>query len=234
MDDADNDPSLSSGGRHPASTATEAADDDLSLTNSQFAAAWTWLKEEFRDNWMTSEDIRQQLQDKAANRLSRKEKEAVKNCFRGAFRSFFKSLTGNAHVGRAILRHGYASPAQMKCLLQEYYQYIDSAAYTEWLDCLNERRRLTSCLRERAFRARNDVKHAQWLRRQLNRDFLSEHMLTDWQRQLMLQLEIGELHERRRAANIAWRHGTGSEDHVLSKEAVLAMNAHYNGFPDKK
>ena len=68
----------------------------------------------------------------------------------------------------------------------------------------------------------------------MKRDLLSEHMLSDWQRELMLQLELGELDRRRKQANKAYGHGTGNEDHVLSKDAVLAMNAHYNGFPDKK
>ena len=225
---------LSSGGRHPAGTATEAADNAPSLTDSQFEEAWTWLKQEFRNKWMTNQDIRQQLLDKDANLLNRKEKSAANKSFLGAFRCFFKSLTGNVHVGRAILRHGFDSPAEMKCLLAEYYKYIDSADYTQWLDGQRERRRSTSCLREEAFRARNDFKHAQWLQRQLNQDLLSEQMLSDWQRQLMLQLELGELHKRRRAANIAYGHGAGNEDHVLSREAMLTMNALYKGFPDKK
>ena len=58
------------------------------------------------------------------------QKSAVNKSFLGAFRCFFKSLTGNVHVGRAILRHGFASHAQIKSLLQECYNYIDSADYT--------------------------------------------------------------------------------------------------------
>ena len=215
---------LPSDGRRPAGT----------LTDSQFSEAWSWLKQEFRNKWMRNQDIHQQLLDKDANLLNREQKSAANRSFLGAFRCFFKSLTGNEHVGRAILRHGFDSPAEIKCLLAEYYKYIDSADYTQWLDGQRERRRSRSCLREEASRARNNFKHARRLQRQLNQDLLSEHTLSDWQRQLMVQLELGELHKRRRAANIAYGHGAGNEDHVLSREAMLTVNALYMGFPDKK
>ena len=215
---------LSSGGRRPAGT----------LTDSQFEEAWSWLKQEFRVKLMRNQDIHQQLLDKDANKLNREEKSAANKSFLGAFRCFFKSLTGNQHVGRAILRHGLDSPAEIKCLLAEYYKYIDSADYTQWLDGQRERRRSRSCLRPEALRARNNFKHALRLQRQLNQDSLSEHTLSDWQRQLMVQLELGELHKRRRAADIAYGHGAGNEDHVLSREAMLTVNALFMGFPDKK
>ena len=144
---------LSSGGRRPAGT----------LTDAQFEAAWSWLKQEFRDKWMRNQDIHQQLLDKYAKKLNRKQKSAANKSFRGAFLCFFKSLAGNQHVARAILRHGLDSPAEIKCLLAEYYKYIDSADYTQWLDGQRERRRSRSCLREEAFHARNNFKHARRL-----------------------------------------------------------------------
>ena len=145
--------------------------------------------------------------------------------------TFFKSLTGNAHVGRAILRHGFDSHAQIQSLLQEYDNYIDSEEYTQLLDDQRDKRLQRASLREQAFRARSDVKRAQWLQRQLNRDLLSEHMLSDEQRQLMLQLELGELQKRRRAAHIVYGHGAGNEDHFLSTEAIVTMDALYRDIP---
>ena len=58
--------------------------------------------------------------------------------------------------------------------------------------------------------------------------------MTDWQRQFIVQLELGELDKRGRQANLAYEHGAGNEDHVLSREAILTRNALYNGFPNKK
>ena len=127
--------------------------------------------------------------------------------------------------GRAILRNGFNTAAEFHNLLRECYTYQDSAEHTKLLDEQNAKLSCRADLRQQAFRARDDVKCAKYLQRQLEKGTLSEDMLSAEQRKLMVLFETRELDKRRRAANIAYMHGARSEDKVLSIEAIMTMNA---------
>ena len=123
------------------------------------------------------------------------------------------------------MRNGFNTAAEFHNLLRECYTYQDSAEYNKLLNEQAFRATKKADLRQQAFRARDDVECAECLQRQLEKGTLSEDMLSDEQWKLMVLFETGELDQRRRAANIAYGHGAGSEDKVLSIEAIMTMNA---------
>ena len=181
---------------------------------------------------MTNHDLRKQLDQKERGLLTREQKRLLNHRVRGAFYSDFRSLTGNVHIGKAILRNGFDTPRQVACLLAEYYNYIDSPDYTQWLRDQEERSDSRRQLRQQALRARDDLKHAQWLQRQIKRGSLRQRMLTAWQKQLMQQHKRGRLERRRREANIAYGFGAGNEDLVLTQERRMMVSARSRGFVD--
>ena len=79
---------------------------------------------------MLNDGLQQQLADKEAGIMNRQQKKAFNTAFNGAYKSWFHLLTGNSHFGRAILRHGYTSPAALSNLLAEYQKDMDSDAYS--------------------------------------------------------------------------------------------------------
>ncbi len=181
---------------------------------------------------MRNDEIRAQLAENDAGQLNREEKNITRKSSRGAFNSFFKSTTGNTHLGREILRNGFNTAAEFHNLLRECYTYQDSAEYTKLLDEQNAKLSCRADLRQQAFRAGDDVKCAKYLQRQLEKGTLSEDMLSDEQRKLMVLFETGELDKRRRAANIAYGHGAGSEGKVLSIDKIMTINAFYGRCAD--
>ena len=61
---------------------------------------------------------------------------------------------------------------------------------------------------------------------------ISEHELTDRQTKLMVQLQIGKLHNQMQRANITYGHGAGSEGKVLSIDKIMTINAFYGRCAD--
>ena len=91
------------------------------LDKDAFDRAWTWLKKEFENRFMTNEELWERILDYQADRIhERKAKETLRQQRRGAFQAFFNSLcSGNAHFGRAVLRHGFSTPRELQMLLKD-------------------------------------------------------------------------------------------------------------------
>ena len=162
------------------------------------------------------------IQDLNANKIrGRDAKNDLRQRRRGAFNSFFNSVcSGNAHFGRAVLRHGFSTPREFQMLLQEFYEYTTSEKYRQ--EQANKKRDKKK--RAVAFAARKRVRDARSLQRKLDEGRLQEMDLGAAQRELLQLYSTGDLERERNEANKAYGFGGGVED-GLSIEQIITIGS---------
>ena len=159
-----------------------------------------------------------------AGRLDRQQKSALNTTLNGAFKAWFHLLTGNAHFGRAILRHGFTSPTALTNLLTAYQRYIDSDEHIERLKNEAAAEGGRALLRREAITARQDLKRSQYLQRRIEAGKMNKERMSkaDWT--LVVLLRQGVLDRRRAAANTAYGYGGGAPATCLSIESIMTNN----------
>ena len=177
---------------------------------------------------MQNDALRQRLVEKELGNLSRQEKTTLNGQVRDAFNGFFHQLTGNSHIGRAMLRHGFNSAAALHNLLQAYYEYMNSDEYDEIKRKQMQKEANRKALRARALAARAQVKNAERLSRYIVQ-YMSNHkrppLLSTSDNKLVERLSSGELHRLRLTANQRYGHGAGADVEYLSIERMTTIRA---------
>ena len=201
---------------------------DGKLSDRQFEEAWEWLKREFIDKYMENPLLKATVDWKGNHYLSKDDRSRVKNSHRGAFASWFKRLTGNTHLGKAIIRFGTFSPEALHNLLGEYFAYVNSDEYTKHRERDTTARADRSKQRGKALAARRDYRYGQRLMKKITNRDKGHADLTVSQIKKLTKFKNGELDRNVWAANKAYRFGKGFENFTPTIEQVMTLNTGFD------
>ena len=182
--------------------------DGTTLSKSQFPKAFQRLKRVFKEHFVISEKLQVLLRTEKCRQLNSREKKKFAGRFRGAFHAWLRMLLGDKTFVVFILRHGMLEASNMyacaELLRQKQNRKPPPPRNQE--------------LRNKALAARRALKNAARWRRWVDAGW----PITRYQKHQIILMEIGQLLERVKEANIAYGYGTGSEPR-LTKETAMTF-----------
>lgn len=187
--------------------------ENTTLSSVQSDKALASLKLIFEQNYIRSETLQQNVRSMAVDpdMLSRKDKKALRNGFRGAFRVWASAVFGDFNFLRVMLRHGLFDFSDQRRCVQMLRDERQKASGRKQVHTVPDKR-----LREEAVRAQKAVRDANAFQRW---QFRGDH-IQDWQAKQIILLGTGALEKEMVAANRAYGFGKGAELTLSRDQAV--------------
>ena len=153
--------------------------------------------------------------DEDPAQFSRKEKQAIRNDRRGAFKSWAETLLGGFHFFKAVMRHGLFEISDQRDLAAAILREKELAGQKETPAAGTG----AEVLRMKAWQARKELRSAEALQRKIAQGDATT--LRPHEERLIQRLRSGALHSQATQANKAYGHGRGSAQHMTTEGAAV-------------
>ena len=187
------------------------------LEEHEFETALGFMKARFEKHFMENTALLCKVRryDEDPAQFSRKEKNAIRNDRRGAFKSWAETLLGGFHFFKAVMRHGLFEISDQRDL---------AAAVLREKELANEKETLAAgtgaeALRMEAWQARKVLRSAHALERKMAHGEVTT--LRPHEERLYQRLIQGALHSQAKQANKAYGHGRGSVQNMTTEGAAV-------------